>query len=104
MLATWKTGCWGLEPSHKLRHAPAVSDVGVDGGVWQVEPGPEMTGGKLRGVVGGEGVGVQDSSVEEDCSDGMSLPVLLSELRNDLRRSRLVAVPPPRWRTEQETA
>ena len=54
-----------------------------------------MTGGKLRGVVGGEGVGVQDSSVEEDCSDGMSLPVSLSELRNDLRRSRIVAASRP---------
>ena len=26
--------------------------------------------GRLRGVVGGEGVGVRDSSVEDDCSDG----------------------------------
>ena len=60
-----------------------------------MEPGPEMTGGKLRGVVGGEGVGVQDSSVEEDCSDGISLLVLLSELRNDLRRSRMVEASPP---------
>ena len=60
-----------------------------------MEPGPEMTEGRLRGVVGGEGVGVKDSSVEEDCSDGMSLPVLLSELRNDLRRSRMVAAPSP---------
>ena len=60
-----------------------------------MEPGPEMTEGKLRGVVGGEAVGVQDSSVEEDCSDGMLLLVLLSELRNDLRRSRMVAASPP---------
>ena len=60
-----------------------------------MEPGPEMTGGKLRGVVGGEGVGVQDSSVEEDCSDGISLLVLLSELRNDLGRSRVVAASSP---------
>ena len=60
-----------------------------------MEPGPEMTEGRLRGVVGGEGVGVQDSSVEEDCSDGISLLVLLSELRNDLRRSRMVAASSP---------
>ena len=51
--------------------------------------------GRLRGVVGGEGVGVKDSSVEEDCSDGMSLLALLSELRSDPRRSRMVAASSP---------
>ena len=61
-----------------------------------MEPGPEMTEGRLRGVVGGEGVGIKDSSVEEDCSDGMSLLVLLSELRNDLRRSGMVAASSPK--------
>ena len=60
-----------------------------------MEPGPEMTEGRLRGVVGGEGVGVKDSSVEGDCGDGMSLLVLLSELRSDLRRSRMMAASPP---------
>ena len=58
-------------------------------------PEPEMTEGRLRGGVGGEGVGVKDSSVEEDYSDGMSLLALLSELRSDLRRSRMVAVSSP---------
>ena len=38
----------------------------------------------LGGVVGGEDVGVQVSSAEEDCSDGISLLVLSSELLNDL--------------------
>ena len=54
-----------------------------------------MTEGRLRGVVGGEGVGVKDSSGEEDCSDGMSLLVLLSELRSDPRRSWMVAASYP---------
>ena len=60
-----------------------------------MEPGPEMTEGRLRGVVGGEGVGVKDSSVEGDYSNGMSLLVLLSGLRVGLRRSWMVAASSP---------
>ena len=63
--------------------------------MWQVEPGLEMAENWLRGVVGGEGVGFKDASVEEVCSNGMSLLVLLSELRSDLRRSRKVAASSP---------
>ena len=37
----------------------------------------------LRGVVGGEGAGVSESSEVEVCSDGISLPVLLPALRSD---------------------
>ena len=41
-LATWKTGCRGLEPSHKSRHAPAVSDVGVGRSAASVTLRPRM--------------------------------------------------------------
>ena len=47
------------------------------GGVWQVEPGLEAAEGWLVGVLGGEGDGVNVSSEEVDCSDGMSLLVPL---------------------------
>ena len=67
------------------------------GGVWQVSgyPGLAVEEGWLVGVVGGEGDVVKHPSEEEVCSDGMSLPVLLPELRSDLRRSRKVAASPP---------
>ena len=59
--------------------------------------GARAGGGRelAAGLVGGEGEGVKDSSVEEVCSDGMSLPVLLSELRSDLQRTRKVAASSP---------
>ena len=38
----------------------------------------------LRGVVGGEGAGVSESSEEDVCSDGISLLVLLLALCSDL--------------------
>ena len=50
---------------------------------------------RLRGVVGGKGAGVSESSEEEVCSDGISLLVLLLALCSDLRRSRKVAASSP---------
>ena len=113
-LAIWSMGWWSFVPATHQRHAPTVGGGPTGGGlenagaetgngvgcrgwwvcVWKVEPGLAVEEGWLVGVVGGEGDVVKHPSEEEVCSDGISLPVLLPELRSDLRRSRKVAAPP----------